>query len=172
MLEGFADIFLPAADRADHEARVDIVEVVVGPVPGAGFDVVDLEVHVPWNHDWLDRAEVSADDGGVGVFVGHFQGPDPGAGADVEDGEIGFGGKVGGERREVELVVAEEGHDVVFEVDAVKFLIIIGERVGASHVAMVPTPVLIFIVENTGWERGALMGGTLVNRWRVMLVKG
>lgn len=89
MLEGHPDQSLPGTDGREHEARVDVVEVVVRPRPVAGFDVVDLEMDVLRDPDGLYGGKVCADDCGFGVLLGHFEGPDSGAGADVEDGIIG-----------------------------------------------------------------------------------
>lgn len=46
------------------------------------------------------------------------------------------------------MAAAEEAHDMVFEVNAIEFLVVIGERVGASHVAVVSAAIFIFIVED------------------------
>ena len=101
MLEGFADEPLPGGDGAEHEAGVDVVEVVIRPAPLLRLHIIDLEVYVVRNPDWLNWAQVRPNDGRRGVLFRHFERPDSRPGADVEDG---FGFREGGE---VEVAIAE-----------------------------------------------------------------
>ena len=59
----------------------------------------------------MDRGKVNSCDGGGGVFVGEFDGPDSGAGTKIED-------RVGGwwEGGEIEGAVKGEAPQVVLEV--------------------------------------------------------
>ena len=43
---------------------------------------------------------------------------------------------------------------MVFQIDAVKFLVVVGEGVGAGHVAVVAAAVFVLIVEDFGGEGG------------------
>lgn len=46
ILVGFADQGCPVADACDHVAGVDVVKVVLWPVPRFGFAVIDFEADV------------------------------------------------------------------------------------------------------------------------------
>ena len=58
---------------------------------------------------------------------------------------------------------------MMFEVDAVHFLIIIREGVRARHVAMVAAAIFVLVVKDRRGERGRVEGQEIVIRRRMVL---
>ncbi len=67
------------------------------------------------------------------------------------------------------MAVTEEAHDVMFEVDPIKFLVVVGERVRAGHVAVVSATILVFIVEDGGRKGGGIEGKEIISGGRMVL---
>nr|POF26254.1 hypothetical protein CFP56_22403 [Quercus suber] len=112
-------------------------------------EIIDLEAAVRGGPMRLLGTQVGAEHLGVGVLVGHVQGPDAGAGAQVEDllGVL--------EGAEVQLAVHLQQLVVVFDVHAVQLLLVVGEVVAAGLVGMVPPAVLELVSGDGGHQRGA-----------------
>jgi hypothetical protein len=141
---------VPVQDGARQGADVDQVEVVGRVVDPVALGIVNVELCI-WGHPGgLDGRQVCADDLGLWVLVGEVNGPDAGAGADIEDAAgRGVDGGV------VELAAEDHGEDVVQQVEAVLLLLVVGQDVGTTAVAMVAAAIAVLVVEDGRGERGA-----------------
>lgn len=143
------DEAVPVTNGTAQSADVNEVEVLVRAVDPLTFSVVDVELGIGWDPAGLNGTQICAQDIAARVLVSEIDGPDASAGADVEDAVWRWrNGSV------IQLAAENQGEDVVQQVEAVLFLLVVGQWVGARAVAMITATIGVLVVEDGGGERG------------------
>lgn len=105
----------------------------------------------------MDGTEINTRDFGRGEFIRGFDGPESGTSADVEDS---LRVRVNG--RAEETAAENELEDVVFEVETLLLLFVVGEEVFAGAVSVIAAAVFICVIEDGGGYGGRGTDGSFV----------
>lgn len=138
----------PVSNGTAEGTPVDVVERLVWPVRPLVFVVVDVEAAVAGHPFRLNGAQINAKYRRTRVLVSNIHSPNTGAAAEIQDPVLAAGIRLvwNIQGRRVQASMEQEKPNVVLEIKALLFVLVVGQDILPRAIGMVPTTVLIDIV--------------------------